>query len=485
VSLLPNNVQIESWRYDKLLLDNLTVNVSIGLSSATVQLTVLNVELLDLEYSFDNLTWQTSNIFPSQIAGNYTIYIKDQFGCLISKAFIIDEQGTREPYFFMSNSSAIPFVEQVDTDECTNYKTSKNSFSLQDLVRTPYSFPIIYNACDSTRIQFKSNYANNDVKRRNEDGTETVMILDKLSNNLSRYEKLDCTYYRAPSGKLAIYYSSGNVYNELGDVIGQHQLEGKVPDFAVAGNSVVVEGQGTFVIESIETDAAINKRIIVFNQVYTGIAVTSKSTSIYDLLPYEIYEFECDFSNFILGLNDIHITCLSATGETLDYLSENIDVQTTHENTVAIRYFDKNNRDVFYKFGIEHFIRVEVEDSEAGFKDDSGNNITDEQTTLTESFLNEKTEFNFELLTTSQFKRLYIALSKDFLYINNEGFVKNGPFSTERQENTNLYSLSADLIKSGATYSNKESGYSGTDGIEVPNYVGNLLVSGTNFIKLN
>lgn len=64
----------------------ITVSQSVLASITGVQITnntatVLMSESGDFEYSLDNLTWQTSNIFKNLSNGNYTVFVKTNLGC--------------------------------------------------------------------------------------------------------------------------------------------------------------------------------------------------------------------------------------------------------------------------------------------------------------------------------------------------------------------------------------------------------------------
>ena len=60
---------------------------------ASVLIGNTNSDQLILQYSLDNVVWQSSNEFYGLATGNYTLYIKDQLGCSTSKTFNVDEFG--------------------------------------------------------------------------------------------------------------------------------------------------------------------------------------------------------------------------------------------------------------------------------------------------------------------------------------------------------------------------------------------------------
>jgi hypothetical protein len=48
------------------------------------------IEGLELQYSLDGIEWQTSNEFYVALGGSYTMHIKDQYGCEVTKDFETD-----------------------------------------------------------------------------------------------------------------------------------------------------------------------------------------------------------------------------------------------------------------------------------------------------------------------------------------------------------------------------------------------------------
>lgn len=56
---------------------------------------------LELKYSLDNVNWQNSSVFTGLGFGTFTAFIKDQFGCSVSKDFAINRFGTYTKAFFI------------------------------------------------------------------------------------------------------------------------------------------------------------------------------------------------------------------------------------------------------------------------------------------------------------------------------------------------------------------------------------------------
>jgi putative N-acetylmannosamine-6-phosphate epimerase len=192
------------------------------------------------------------------------------------------------------------------------------------------------------------------------------------------------------------------------------------------------------------------------------------------------------------------LTNSSSTYATVIYISEKISLAVTHDNTLGIRYFNKNNRDIFYKYGITHFVRIPFVSIVAKQKDDNEVNITDTSATVIESKVFEVNEFKFDVVTNEIMRKLVVALSCEHLFINNIGYVKDGNVETSNIQNTNLYEISVSLIKTGFSYDTIGGEIVGTSATGYDNLlqgrpardedyvefnVPQIITDGTNFIK--
>ena len=182
-------IKEKTIRYNKNTSENIIVKRTVNLSGATAVIAVLNKENLELQYSLDNNTYQTSNIFPNLIEGDYTVYVKDQFEFVAQKPFTITATSSRVSYANISKANPFQFIKLKEDDEVSNIE---NTFSSNGLMKLNFCNKTIFNSKDSTNIQVKSSYDNIVSKIRFESGNETVFNMIKKSNNLDRYEKMDC-----------------------------------------------------------------------------------------------------------------------------------------------------------------------------------------------------------------------------------------------------------------------------------------------------
>jgi hypothetical protein len=346
------------YEQDTLTAEQITVGVSQYLTGATLTVYVADADSLTLEYSIDNILWWGTNVFTGQIdVIDATMWVRDQWGCVKSVFYTIDEFGTRAPFLYISDTNSVSFKEQVDVNELTVFRNDINTLAHQELPDVKYCETLKFMTGDNTRIQIKSNYTTIIATLRKEDGTEVELAIAEdmlMSNNLNRYARMDAKYYEYNSRYTGIYFENGFYYSEL-DVQGDsYNLAGNLPDFAVIGNQVtIVGGLGTFEIKDIVYDTVLKKKAILIDLIYPGVGVEDiKVESIYDLLPFEIYEFDVNWSTYGEGLYDLMIENTNDT-ETVIHLSENIHIKDLHDKTFAIRYFNENNRDIFYKYEIE------------------------------------------------------------------------------------------------------------------------------------
>lgn len=488
------SIYLDAFFYDYLTEKLVTVNITQTIVGATIQIIEPTIEGLDVEYSLDNVNWKSDNVFSGQAVGAGTAYLRDQFGCLISKAYEVTayESTPTEPFLFLSKACSINYSFCEDWDGYTIFKNDQNTLAFQSLNNKNYCELLLFQTNDTPKTQFKSNFETVSAIVRDEDGNETAQSITKRTSNLARFEKMDCMLYLYKAGKMGIYFENGWTYDELGAQLEEYDLSGNLPDFAIIGVDIVIDSIGGFIVEDVIYDDVIKKRVIVVDYAYTGTDfVADKVATIYNLLPYEVYEFTIDWSLFGEGIYDVLITNEDTTMDTLYLLSENIWIQDEHAKTVGIRYYNRNNRDIFYKYGIEHFIRMPILTIEGKPRDKSDINVTDLVSNIIESSVHEINIFRFDAVTKEVMRKLVIALSCETVFINGIGYIKDGGIGTTNDPNTNLYEVEANMLKTninyttdyGNNYNNNEDGEQGADVSGKPQLTPSLLSYGTGFIK--
>jgi len=474
----------EGLIWDFLSVENTTISVVPSLAGGTVTVNVTPSANLSLEYSLNGTDWVTTNIFTGQVDGvDKTMYIRDQFGCQITKLYTVDDFGTRAPYLFLSKANSINFKKVEAWDNCSIHKNDDNTLAYEGLAYLNSCSEQKFNTCDTTTLQFKSNFETPTAVLREEDGTETAITITKRSSNLNRYSRMDCLFYAYDSLRTAIYYETGNHYDEFGAPTGTYTLQGNLPEFAVIGNVIDLEGLGTYEIKSTIYDEAKNKKVILIDRItLTGGETVGKTTARYDILPFEVYEMSIDWSSWGVGVYDIVITNTDTENGVIQHVSENIHILTEHDDTLHIRYYNTNNRDIFYKYGIEHQIRIPYLSHVGKQRQESSINIGDNRSSLVNSDVHDMDVITFDAVTKQVMRKLVIALSCEHVYINGVRYVKDGDIDEGNISNTNLYEVKATMLKTGENYNNNPDGVVGEDdyiNFDIPP----IITDGSGFIK--
>tara|TARA_R110002111_G_C6006023_1_gene373929 strand:- start:2943 stop:5108 length:2166 start_codon:yes stop_codon:yes gene_type:complete len=110
----------ETTKEFQVLLSNTAVISNIDIDDWTdfdnsITVSLSNLSLGNYEYSLDNITYQDSNVFSGLASGEYTVYVKDKYGCGISqeviyllnypKFFTPNNDGTNDTWFIKNSYS--------------------------------------------------------------------------------------------------------------------------------------------------------------------------------------------------------------------------------------------------------------------------------------------------------------------------------------------------------------------------------------------
>jgi hypothetical protein len=438
---------------------NLQINNSPNGATLIVNSESYNTTGLNLEYSLDDDTWQTSNIFNGLIPGNYTLYVRDQLGCSFSKDFNVDEYGLYTPYFYISKANSIRFANRITWGDSSNYKNDENTLSCEVDVELPYKEIQQFQSADVIKTQFKSNYSSNVVKIIKSDLSEVTVPVVKMSNNIGRKDKRDAVKYDLGDGKTGIYFTSGNIYDyDTAAIIGTHSLNGLLPMWGRAFEYVNIDA-AWYQIEDVIYDDQKNVEVLVISNNYSGPDTAVIAGSIFNVFDYEVYEFTIDMVGYIDEYFSVKITATDDHFSTINYLSEQIWCKVKHDDVLEIRYRNSTNTDIFYSTGIEHLIRIPYTFVKGKDENESEVHKTDTDAILLKADIYESEDFIFEPVTKEIWRKMKIALSHENVFINGVGYVKNSDFGTEGpMEKSNLYVLTATMIKTGNVYNSSTSG---------------------------
>lgn len=454
--------------------NNFTYQINNSPNGATVVVQNSNMSGLTFQYSLDNVVWQSSSTFSGMASGNHTLYIKDQYGCKVSKTFHINEFGIYTPYFYISKSNSIRFANRITWGDAANYKNDENTLGAEVDVQLAYSGCQNFKSANVITTQFKSNYGSNIVKIIKEDLSEVVVPVVKMTNNIGVKDKRDAIKYNLGNGKTGVYFLSGNIYDYVTNaVLDSFALNGSLPEWAIVGNYIQID-TAWFFIEEIFYDEDKEADVVVFTNNYTGIDAAAVVGSIYNDFNYEVYEFTIDMVNYLNQTIQVKIENTDTRFEPITYLSEKIDVAVNFDKNVEIYYWNDDNTDIFYATGIRHLINCELTKQEGVSEEESEAYKTDTTAILLKSQLYELDKFIFEPVSKEIWRKLMIALSHKNVLINGVKYVKNGNFESEGPlDKSNLYQLKATMLKTGIVY-NSDSATGddfNTGSIEVPGLI--------------
>lgn len=458
---------------------NFAINVNASPNGSTLVVIASNSNGLNLEYSLNGTTWQTSNVFNGLLAGSYVLHVRDQLGCSFTKNFEANEFGIQSPYFYISKSNSLRFAKRITFGTSSNYKTDENTLSCESFSKDQslaYKEIQQFKNSDFIATQFKSNYQNNTVKVIKSDDTEVTVLPTKMTSNIGIKDMRDAFKYNIGNGKTGIYFISGNTYDfDTSAASGTYALNGLLPEYAKVGNYIQL-GAAWFEIEEIIFDEAKNADVIVISNNYTGALVSQVVGSIFNRMEYEVYEFAIDMPDYQNQYFRVKIEATDVQFDTITYLSEEIFTSVSHEKTLELRYRNTTNTDVFYATGIDFLIRPQITFIRGRIEEESEIHKTDDSTILLNASNYEVDEFVFEPVTKELWRKLTQALSHEKVFINGVGYVKSGNFNTEGPlEDSNLYVLTATMLKTGTVYNAIGYGsddYIGSDiVIEVPGLI--------------
>lgn len=462
--------------------ENFSITATNSPNGGTMSIIPEGLTGLELEYSLNNIDWQEENVFSGLLVGDYTVYIRDNYGCSTSINFKIDEFNITEPYFYISKSNSLRFADRVIWNNINIFKTDENTLSCESPVKLPYQEMQDFKKEDVITIQFKSNYSTNSVKTIDSLGIETNVIIDKKSNNIGIKDKRQAVKYDLGNSKTGIYFIGGNTYDYDTNVVnGSYTLNGGLPEWGRIGNYVII-GSAWFEIEQIIYDDIKSSDVLVISNVYTGVDASIIAGSIYNRENYDVYEFTINMILFIDNLFRVQITAENDLFPDVEKLTEKINVMEDVSDLLEIRYKNNTNTDVNYSTGIEHLIRVPYNKISGKYDEESDTYKTDTTAKLLNADLYELDEITFEPNTKEIWRKLNIALTHEVVIVNGVSYVKNATFNSEGPlEQTNLYVLSATMVKTGNVYNSKSN--SSFDYSEEPIDIPNLIETEAGYVE--
>lgn len=479
-----------------LLKANISATYTNSPQGATVTvLTVGSNFLLTYTYSLDGVTFQSSNTFPGILQGNYTFYVKDQFGCQVNKsitipAFIDGGVGQRIPYSDLpSKSLSIRYFKYIDFSNSTEYRNDENTQSNQ----LPYTqnarlYNQLFKNSDTViTTQLKTNYENVVATVVDEQLIEHDIEVVKVVNYSNLKDRRDAIIYPIDNAnsQVGLYFNGvDNIYDYFsGAITGNVDLNGALPLWGLVGNFVFVNN-AWFEISNVIFDESVSSYVIVITTTYVGLPSVVEVSSIYNLEPYNIHEFNIDFSLFTNQKVQVNITQTDTNTSFPEvvYLSEIIEVAESYSDTLFMEYYNDKNTDIFYATGIKNKIHIPIEFFSGGILGETTTERTDINTFLIDAEGYENDLIAFKLMPKQMMRKVIQGLSHKFVFLNGVQYVKEESPEVVPVIGTNLYRVNAEMTKSNAVYTSRGLvGDISLTPLEIPNL---LRTSSGGFLKI-
>ena len=417
--------------------------------------------LFDIEYSLDGITYYSSSSFSGLAVGDYTLYVRDSIGC----SFTVDFEITafepnvfvREPYFEVSAQNSLITVNDEVIDNINTFRNPLNTLSYQEETSiNKRSFKQPFQKTDGVITeQFRSAYQNVTVKMFDCSGTETTLTPVKKTANFDITDVRDIkvnsfTYLNASF--VGVQYITGNTYDpDTLSVTGQYNLGTQVPSFMNEDDYIQVQNAGWYRVKDVVYYNGIETLILDVLSSSFPFSVTGQTlrgTAIYNILPYEVYEFSFD-CNTLDGDYYITYEATDAEFDAVNKKTEWFNVKDCQPRTYLLQYYNTENNETNYSFGIRNKIRIPYIKS----LDYIPNDTQDVYLTDTNAVSVETTYRDYYSLQTYPIpqgfvRKIGLAVSNDRLFLNGLSLLKNAEIEIERLGVTNLYTMTIQFIRS-------------------------------------
>lgn len=481
----------------KLLASNISTRTIATPSGATLVGSYLgNSFLLSLEYSLDGLTYQTSNVFGGLPDADYDVFIRDQYGCSVSKTITIGDlvvgEQTVPDYFYLSEAN--PFIFANDNGTGLNSKLSFNE-------RTDVNYSTLHIATetDAPTVQFKTNLTNVTVDILNCDGDSvTELAVVKKTDNINYFDKRDAVKYTVEDRGLKyinIYFEGGNIYDVLNAITGAYTDTKSVPVGYDEGQFVMFEGGTELILKQVYNQTF--NRFEIRTSLVSGVDVLPTPIQIstyYNIQDYDVYESTTDFT----GLDGFYQIKINAQTEDLQpfatYLSETILVSNEDElpRHHIVEYSGTRNSDLLFSRGLRNIIRVPYDITPTiEMTSEIETYQADTKLVSIEARNYDNRVFNFGAgempLTTQQVKWLSLILSHDVIFIDGDNYLKKEQGESSRIGSSNAYRF-IQLMQREFIFSSIEGLYNtenaiDTVNINTPSYA--YVITGNSLIDSN
>lgn len=329
-----------------------------------------------VQYSLENegtLTggnYQESNSFPGVTDGTYELFIRDRFGCEVSKTIVLVSFDTGEDgggglindfrYFEVVPLNSIPFSEQIQHGPFAK-KNRTNTLSYNDDVEIPYLADFGFVDGDIVFVQFKSSYTYHNVTLSLTDGTVREVGFDLIQENLGTTERVDCKMFQYMPGQIGVYFDGGNTYSpNTNNILPDPSPYGReFPSWAVEGGLIGISSLGLKRIQGVEYSSDLGKFFFTIEGTVLG-NIDDIVQATFNAQQYNLFQFGIAASSLI-GYGQLTLEA----GYDFDmvertFVSECFEKLEDDSDYLLMRYGSDRNVGglVFSNTGYEGLIRV-------------------------------------------------------------------------------------------------------------------------------
>lgn len=389
----------------RIVYGNGFVNVFIGVGVYSDDVTVIPITL---EYSLDDVTYQSSNAFYGLFTGEYPVYVRDQYGCTKTAEFevvAIPDPEKPEPFFDISLNQSFQVRENRIRDFDTSFPNMfEDQYSENEFVNRAYKgYAQKLKLTDTRKIQIRSTYdtVNLDVYSIDDPYTSLdTLTFTKIIENIGLKDARDCIVKSGGNNRTYVYFTSGSTYDyDTGDPLVDYTLNGSleywmtkesVQNIQITDHSAM---NGQYEITGYGYDTTVNASVLIIESTYTGDpneACIAKF--VYNSEDFDIYETSLIANDYGEGCYFFTIAASDTDPryENKDYISEPFEIITTLksedgagrviDDLVLIKWADTTVvNDLDFRTEIENGIRIEgtfydfsIEGDKEVFDDDDG-----------------------------------------------------------------------------------------------------------------
>ena len=181
---------------------------------------------------------------------------------------------------------------------------------------------------------------------------------------------------------------------------------------------VTIEGIGEVKISSIGYSDTYESFILEFDIAYSGIPVERKISALYNLNPYEVYEFTTDMSTTPDSFNLVIECGVDANNIKFSYISETIKIVEDENFLLRFDYWsDENKGGMVYQTEIKNKIRLKGRMKYVGDQKTEGYD-GDKEYFITDNVVYNSYELTIDRLSSAMAHKMRLISGHSELYIN-------------------------------------------------------------------